>query len=422
MDINLAYGKTGLPITLPDDWDITVIEPRFLPALPDVATTLRENLQHPINHKPLPQWVKSSDRVGIIFNDITRATPNALLIHTLLDELSCVPRDNIVLFNALGTHRSNTIAELYEILDKDLVDRMRIVQNDAFDPGKHKSVGKTSDGSEIRLHKELLACDKIILTGFIEPHFFAGFSGGGKAVMPGMADIQTIFRNHNAKKIAHSNSTWGIVENNIILQENREAALMAGELFLCNITLNCDKAITAIFCGELITAHNHGCDFVKKHAMREVKQPFDIVVTTNSGYPLDQNLYQAVKGMSAAAPVTKEGGTIIIASECSDGIPEHGLYGKLLREAESTDAALQEIESSEECVQDQWQVQIQTRIQKSADIYVYSENLNDRQLNEAKVQPCRDIPRTIEDCLSRYGKHARICVMPQGPQTIPYVK
>ena len=155
--------------------------------------------------------------------------------------------------------------------------------------------------------------------------------------------------------------------------------------------------------------------------MWEVEQAFDVVITTNSGYPLDQNLYQAVKGMSAAAPITAKGGTIIIASECCDGVPEHGLYGKMLREAKSPAAALRTIESSKECIQDQWQVQIQTIIQQNSDIYVYSDHLSDKQIIEAKLLPCRDIRQTVEACLSRYGEGARLCVLPEGPQTIPFL-
>ena len=422
MEINLAYGKTGLPLSLYDNWNVTVIEPSFLPGLKNVTHSLCQKLRNPVNHKPLAQSIKASDRVGIVFNDITRATPNAVLINTILDELSHVPRKNITLFNALGTHRPNSKQELYTMLDREIVDSMRIVQNDAFNPEMHRYLGKTSGGTEVRLHKELLDCDVKILTGFIEPHFFAGFSGGGKAIMPGMAEIGTIFHNHNAKKIAHPLSTWGILEGNPIVQENREAALMAGRLFLCNVTLNREKEITNIFCGDMVKAHNLGCAFVKEHAMREVDKRFDIVVTTNSGYPLDQNLYQCVKGMSAAAPITKKGGTIILAGECRDGIPEHGLYGKTLREARSIASVLKAIESSPGCIQDQWQVQIQARIQMNTDIHVFSENLSNKQLEEAKVFPCRDIRKTIENCLSKYGKQARICILPEGPQTIPYVK
>jgi nickel-dependent lactate racemase len=422
MEIKLAYGQKGLTLSVPDAWNVTVIEPRFLPAIAHVEKRLQKELQNPINHMPLSQWVKPTDRVGIVFNDITRPTPNALLIHALLQELSHVPRKNILLFNALGTHRRNSDEELREILDRELVETFRIIQNNAFDPVQQQLLGLTSGGAVVRLHRELMACDVKIVTGFIEPHFFAGFSGGGKALMPGMADIQTIFQNHNAKKIGHPKSTWGILKSNPIHEEIQEAALLAGKLFLCNVTLNRNKEITNIFCGDLLAAHNRGCTFVKEHAMQEVDQPFDIVVTTNSGYPLDQNLYQAVKGMSAAAPVTAKNGTIIIAAECRDGLPDHGLYGKLLHEATSPAALLQTIESSNECLQDQWQVQIQARIQLHADVYVYSDNLDNHQLQAAMVKPCRDIVQTIEECLFRYGKEAHICVLPQGPQTIPYLR
>ncbi len=421
MHIKLAYGKTGLPLTLPDSLAVTVVEPTFVAGLPDPVAALRQALAAPIAAAPLAEVVRPGQRVGVVFSDITRPTPNRLILPVVLAELARVPDVEIILFNALGTHRPNTDAELREMLGDDIVAQYRIVQNNAFDQATQVRVGVTRRGHEVWLNAELMACDLKVLTGFIEPHFFAGFSGGGKAIMPGMAGLRTVLGNHDAGMIADPAATWGITHGNPIWEEIHEVAHQAGPVFLVNVTLNRNKEITAVFAGDLDQAHAAGCAFVKHAAMVPVPQPFDIVITTNSGHPLDLNLYQAVKGMSAAAQVVRPGGAIIIAASCWDGIPEHGRYGRLLREATSPQALLDRICAPGFLEQDQWQAQIQAQIQLKADVYVHSDHLTDEQITAALLRPCHRIEETIEALLRRYGPAARICVLPEGPQTIPYL-
>jgi lactate racemase len=422
MRVDLAYGKNGLAIELSDEWDVTVIEPTFVPQVPDPGAALTSALRNPIESLPLNEFVNTKDRVGIIFSDITRPTPNHLLIPAVLTELKHVPRKNITLFNALGTHRANTETELRSMLGDELVDGYRIVQNDAFDRTTQENLGMSSRGHEIWLNRELFECDVKILTGFIEPHFFAGFSGGGKAVMPGMAGQTTVLGNHDAGMISSPKATWGNTEGNPIWEEVQEVASRAGKLFLLNVSLNKNKHITGVFCGEMKAAHVAGCEFVRKSAMVPVDQPFDIAVTTNSGYPLDLNLYQAVKGMSAAAQIVREGGAILLAAECWDGIPEHGLYGQLLKEAENPQALLDKICKPGFLEQDQWQAQIQAQIQLKADVFVYSHNLSDDQIQAVLLRPSRSIEATVSELIKKYGPDAQICILPEGPQTVPYVK
>jgi nickel-dependent lactate racemase len=261
-----------------------------------------------------------------------------------------------------------------------------------------------------------------ILTGFIEPHFFAGFSGAGKAIMPGMAGQETVLRNHNARNIADPNATWGVTWGNPIWEEIREVARKAEASFLLNVTLNRDKAVTGVFAGDLDEAHACGVDFVRQTAMVSVEKPFDIVVTTNSGYPLDLNLYQAVKGMSAAAQVVRPGGAILCAAECWDGIPDHGLYGQLLREAGSPQELLDRIMEPGFLKQDQWQAQIQVQIQLKADVYVHSSYLSETQIRDALLKPAPSIEATLAELADTYGPNPHICVLPEGPQTVPYLK
>jgi lactate racemase len=422
MIIELAYGKTGLRVDLPDNLRVTLIEPAFVPSIADPRAALRQVLRSPIESPPLRAVANSADTVGIIFSDITRPVPNPILLSAILDELSHIPKQNIVLFDALGTHRPNTEAELRGMLGDVFVDEYRIVQNNAFDPSTQVCLGTSSRGHEVWLNRDLVECDVKILTGFIEPHFFAGFSGGGKAIMPGMAGQKTVLGNHDTGMIGHPKATWGETWGNPIWEEVREVALKVRNTFLLNVTLNKRKEITGLFAGDLDVAHRAGCAYVKEKAMVPVTQPFDIVITTNSGYPLDLNLYQAVKGMSAAAQIVREGGAIIIAADCWDGIPEHGLYGELLHQADSPRALLEVISAPGFLKQDQWQAQIQAQIQLKADVYVHSDNLTAKQIESALLHPGKTIEDTLATLIHQYGRDSRICVLPEGPQTIPYLR
>lgn len=422
MQIKLAYGRTGLDLTLPDDANVTVIENQYVPPLPQPEEALRAALTNPLGTAPLRDLVRPDQTVAIIFSDITRPTPNHIILPAVLAELAHVPTENIVLCNALGTHRPNTPDELRQMLGEEIVHKYRIEQNQADDPSTQVHLGTSSFGHEIWVNRVYMEADVRILTGFIEPHFFAGFSGGGKAVMPGMAGTFTVFGNHDAGMIANPNATWGITHGNPIWEEAREAALMTSPTLLLNVTLNRDKQITGVFAGQLQAAHDAGIDFVRQSSMVPVAAPCDIVVTTNSGYPLDLNLYQAVKGMSAAEQIVRPGGSIIVAAECSDGIPDHGLYGQLLREADSPQALFEAILQAQETRQDQWQAQIQARIQQKADVYVYSDYLTSQQIRDALLLPCEDIAATIAALRGKYGPDARIGILPEGPQTIPYLQ
>lgn len=423
MKIRLDYGKTGLEVNLPDDANITVVEPTYLEGVDDQFEAVRSVLRRPIASPPLQELLRSGDTVGIIFYDITRPTPDHIMIPMLLEEIEAagVPREQVTLFNATGTHRANTEKELRTMLGDDVVDTCKIIQNDAHDQDSHVLVGTTSSGNEVRIHKAFVEADVRILTGFIEPHFFAGFSGGGKAVMPGLALLEMVMRNHGAKNIDHPKSTWGITHGNPIWEEIHEAAAFVKPSFLLNVALNRKKEITAVFAGDWEQAHEEGCRFVKKTAMAPVDEPFDIIITSNSGYPLDLNLYQSVKGMSAAAQIVKNGGSIIIAAECWDGIPDHGPYGKLLREAESIEQLLETIRDPNFIMGDTWQAQTQALISQKADVYFYSDGLDDETIKGAMLQPCHNIEATVEKLLQKYGQNTRICALPEGPQTIPYV-
>jgi nickel-dependent lactate racemase len=419
--IKLLYGKTPLTVDIPDGLDMTLVEPRYRPGIEDPHGAIRYALNHPINARPLADSVQPHHKVGIVVNDITQATPYAVILPALLAELRDVPDAGITVFVATGTHRPNTAEELEDMLGPGIVGRFTIVQNDAQDKQSHITVGTTSRGGEVRILRRYCECDIKILTGFIEPHFFAGFSGGGKAVMPGLADLGTIINNHSPAHIDHPQATWGRTADNPIARDILEAAMLAGDCFLLNVALNKEKRITGVFAGHLADAHAEGCAFVREQAMAAVDREFDIAITSNSGHPLDLNMYQSVKGLSAAARIVKQNGTVIMASECWDGIPDHGHYRRLLAESATPDALLAKIHQRGFVCQDMWQAQVHAKVCQKADVYFYSDHLTDEQITSAMFKPCRHIPDTLNRLLGQYGPNASICILPEGPLTIPYV-
>ena len=417
--VQLAYGKTGLPVNVPDS--AIVVEPRHLPALADDKAAVVAAMRNPQGTPPLKSMVGKDDTVAIVISDITRPTPNHKLVPWIMEELDHVPRENFVIINGLGTHRANTQEELAGMLGWDIVNTVRIENHDAFDDAKLVRVGRNSYGSEVYFNKTYVEAKFKIVTGFIEPHFFAGFSGGPKGINPGVTGIKTILDFHNAEMIGHPLSTWGVIEGNILQDAATQNCLMAKPDFMLNVTLNGEKQITGVVAGDVIAAHREGCKFVKETAMYAVDEPFDIVVTTNSGYPLDQNLYQTVKGMSAAAQIVKQGGAIISASECSDGVPDHGNYAKILKMRDTAGELLEMICDPEFCLFDQWQVQVQAMVQLKADCYLFS-TLDPQIVKNAKFTPIDSVEATLQQLCQKIGPQVRVAVLPLGPLTIPYVR
>jgi nickel-dependent lactate racemase len=430
MHVQLAYGRTGLRIELPDDVPVTIIEPEFVPGLSDEQASIIEALRSPLGAPSLQELVQPQDRVAVVFSDLTRPMPNDRVLPPLLDELSLagVPDEQVVLINALGTHRPQTEDELRRMLGDTVVDRFRVVQHDAWDEGQMVEVARNRAGRMVRINRVYMEASVRILTGFIEPHFFAGFSGGPKAVLPGIADAESILDNHGPAMIAEPEATWTVTEarpeqgrdGNPLWEEMLAVALRTEPTFLLNVTLNQERQITGVFAGDLVAAHRAGTESARQTAMRPLPEAFDVVITSNSGYPLDLNLYQAVKGMSAAALIVKEGGDIIVAGECWDGIPDHGEYKRLLWEADSAEDLLARVMSPGFRCHDQWEVQLQAQVQQKARVHVYADGLSDEELRRAHVLPCRSIEEVVAGI--RLGNPAAtIAVLPDGPQTVPYL-
>ena len=417
--VHLQYGHDGLEISLPSE-RVTVLEPRFVPGLPDEASAFREAVRQPIQSRPLRELVAAQDRVAIVIADLTRPLPSDRLLPWLLEEISHVSEERVVILNGTGSHRVNTPEELERMVGAEILRRYRVVNHNSHDRSTMAVAGRTPEGREILLQRDYVEADKRIVLGFIEPHFMAGFSGGYKGIFPAIADIDSIIHYHRAEVIGDPRSTWAVLEGNPTQEQIRAYGSLIPVDFCINVTLNRRREITRFFCGEVIAAHEEGCRFSKATAMVACPEPFPIVVTTNSGYPLDQNLYQAVKGMSAAAQITTPGGLILAASRCNDGFPDHGNFKKLLFEHPTPEAILETVLAPGFLLFDQWEAQLLAMIRRQARVGLYSE-LSPDEVRRAHLEPVEDLSAAVVAELSRIGSDAPIAVLPEGPLTIPYL-
>ncbi|MEX1139571.1 MAG: nickel-dependent lactate racemase [Bacteroidota bacterium] len=420
MKVSLAYGKGSLEVDLPETAD--VIAPTHQQGISDEAAAILQGLTNPIRTQALEGWLRPGCSICISFTDLTRPTPNERIIPVLLRYLHDhgVRREQITLLNQLGTHRPNTKEELIQLLGADIVREYRVINHEPDNPDAHVQLGVTKSGAPALINRHFVEADVRIVTGFIEPHLFAGFSGGVKCIMPGVASLQTVMSNHGFRHIADPHSTFGITEGNPIWEEMRDIGLRCGKSFLLNVTLNNDREITGVFAGDLLEAHRTGCEFVRTSAMQRVDEPYDVVITTNSGYPLDLNLYQTAKGMGAAARIVKKDGTIIIASECREGVPSNSAFEQLLHSAGSPGELLDQLHKAKGPTPDQWQAQIQALCQRQAKVLLYS-TMTDKEVLGAHITPCHDIAKEVQDLVGRSPEPLRIAVLPYGPLTIPYL-
>ena len=418
MRIHLQYGHDGLDVDLTGD--VTVLEPRYVEGLPDEHAAFVAAAGRPIGSPPLATIARRGDRVAIVIPDLTRPLPSDRLLPWVLDQLHDVPAADIVIINGTGSHRANTPAELRAMVGASVLERVRVVNHDAHDPATLAPAGTGLDGLPVFLNREYVEADTRIVLGFIEPHFMAGFSGGCKGVFPGIADIDAIMRYHNAEMIGHPRTTWGVIEGNPTQRRIRHDGMLVPVDFCVNVTLNRQRAITRFFCGDVIAAHDEGCRYSRDTAMVGCPRPFPIVVTTNSGYPLDQNLYQAVKGMSAAAQVVSPDGYIAAAARCNDGFPAHGNFRTLLMDHASPRALLDTILTPGFLWYDQWEAQILANIRLKARVGLLSEIAAD-EVRRAHLEPVSDLAAAVDAERARVGADAPVAVLPEGPMTIPYL-
>jgi nickel-dependent lactate racemase len=416
----LQYGKGELVVEIPSS-DVTELRTKHEDGLPNEAEAFREAVRHPIGSAPLEEIIDAGDRVAVVIPDITRPLPSDRLLPWLFEELSHVPPKNVTIINGTGSHRPNTEEELVAMVGRRVVSNYRIVNHDAHDPDTLAFAGRSPEGRDVYMNREYVEADRRIVLGFIEPHFMAGFSGGYKGVFPAVADIDSIMHYHRATVIGHARSTWGVLEDNPTQSQIRANGSLLPVDFLVNVTINRNKEITGYFCGDVLAAHERGCGANRASVMVACEREYPIVVTTNGGYPLDQSLYQAVKGMSAAYQIVSDGGLIIAASRCNDGFPSHGNFRKMLLEHSSPQEMLETIHSPGFSMFDQWQVQLFALILQRARVGLYSE-LPDDDVRSVHLQPITDIAATISQELERIGEDAPVAVLPEGPMTVPYLE
>ncbi len=412
MRVHLAYGRDGLAVELPDSTD--VIRPSWPAALPDEAGAVRAAVNGPLHD--LVARLPRRPRVAVVFPDLTRPMPNRTVLPPLLavlQEAGCGP-DEVTLFCATGTHRQATDDELAELIGPDLTARYRIKDHQATDLDQHVEVG-TVDGTAILLDRDYVAAELRILTGFVEPHFFAGYSGGPKGICPGLAALPTILEAHSPARIADPQATWTVLEGNPVHDFVRSAAALAPADLSVDVVLSGDRRLAGVFAGPVgkgaDAGHRQACAFVAADAVRPVAAPYDVVVTTNSGYPLDRNLYQAVKGMTAAARVVRPGGTIVIAAACADGVPAGSRFAELLAVSSGPDEL---VDPSQAAELDRWQVQVLGRILQHADVQLYTEGIGAEDVRAAHLTPIEDVASAV-----RAMGASRVAALPDGPLTVP---
>jgi nickel-dependent lactate racemase len=415
--VRLAFGRTGLEIAVPAGVDVLTPRPRS--PLRDPTGALRAAIAGPRSGRPLPQLAPSGSAVAVSICDVTRPFPARTVLPVLIDQL---PGRTIRLLVATGSHRACTADELEAMLGRDVLTACEVVQHDADDDAAHVGLGVVP-GSDVpaRVDRRFIEADVRVTLGFVEPHFFAGFSGGPKMVAPGLADLDTIRELHSAARIASPSATWGVMDGNPVHDPVREIARRARVSFALDVALDDENRIAAVFSGRLDVEHRAACAHVRGTAMVGVPEPYDVVVTPNSGYPLDQNLYQCVKGLRAAAGIVREGGTIILAAACEDGLPAHGRYAELLANAAGPDAFLDALARGEISGRDQWQVQVQAEIQSRARVLAHTPGVARGDLRRAWLEPVDDVGIALRDAMASAGPAARAAILPVGPQTIAYL-
>ena len=418
--IQLQYGQTGLEVEVPFS-DVTVLRPQFVAGLADEHEGFKTAVcSNPLQSPPLSSLIQPSDRVAVVIADITRALPSDRLLPWLFAELNHVPAKNFTVIIGTGTHRACTPDEIRALVGADIAQNYRVINHSAYDADSLTTVGTLHHGhGKLQFNKAYVEADKRIVIGFIEPHFMAGFSGGYKGIFPAVAGLEAILHYHRAEAIGHPRSTWGVLDGNPTQDHIRDYGSVLSVDFCINVTLNHKQEITGYFCGEVLAAHERGCTFVKETAMVGCKRPFSLILTSNSGYPLDQNLYQTVKGMCAAAEIVTDSGLIVAAARCNDGFPDHGNFTKLLLDHDSPQALLDTIYTPGFHMLDQWQAQKLAQVQLKANIALYSE-IPPAAVSKVRLQPIVDLNYFLEEKREELGD-IPVAVLPEGPMTIPYL-
>jgi len=415
------YYKGHVDYEIKDELVNGVLVSKVEEYVPTMGETdlVKDALNNPISSLPLCELAKDKKHIVIISSDHTRPVPSHITMPVLLEEIRKYNKDvRISILIATGMHRPTTYEELVNKYGQKIVDEEEIVIHDAYDDSQMAFKGVLPSGGELWVNKLAVEADLLISEGFIEPHFFAGFSGGRKSVLPGIASKKTVLWNHNAKFIANKNSRAGNLQDNPVHRDMLFAAKQVNLAFILNVVINGEKKVIKAFAGNLEEAHAHGCKLVKEIA--EVKPVYsDIVITTNGGYPLDQNIYQTVKGMTAGEACVNPGGVIIILSSCADGTGGEFFY-KLLAEKSSAKEAYESLNNVEPCDTefDQWEAQILARILCKANVIIVSDKCDPEIIKGMHIKHAYTLDEALETAKQIVGENKKITIIPDGISVI----
>jgi len=417
MKIDIAYGKEGLTIEVPDKNLVKILRMTEKPVIANPLEETLRKIESPTGSQPLSELAKGKKTACIVISDITRPVPNTTIVPPIITVLenAGMKSKNITILIATGIHRPNEGDEIVTLLGEEIPEKYCIVNHMPRDLDSHQYLGETPVyRAPIYVDKTFLAADLRIATGLIEPHLMAGYSGGRKAIVPGISAFETLKVLHGAECMAYERNIEGVIEGNLFHEEALYFARLARVDFIVNVTLNERREITGIFAGELNEAHREGVKFMSTQCKDTVNEPVDAVITTSAGYPLDLTFYQAIKGMTAAQRILKEGGVLIIAAKIAEGIGS-AEFTKLMLETEFIDEFLENIKKPGYMVLDQWQLQKFCQVLEKHEVWIYSDGLDRNTLKKLFVTPLESVEVGIEKVKARFGEDARIAVIPEGP-------
>lgn len=416
--INIPYGKSHIEAHIPEVRLAGVLESRAHQYTPEAGETelVRQALANPIGSLHLSELAKGCKKIVIIASDHTRPVPSKIMAPLMLAEIRRGnPDADITFLIATGYHRATTIAELEDKFGKEIVAQEKMVIHDCWNKESMVNAGKLPSGGDLVINRLAMEADLLIAEGFIEPHLFAGFSGGRKSVLPGIVSDVTVLANHCSEFIAHEKARAGILDGNPLHTDMLYAAKQAKLAFIVNVVIDADKKIIKAFAGHSEQAHVAGCEFAAGLAAVDAK-PADIVLTSNGGYPLDQNIYQHVKALSAAEATCKAGGVIITCAALGDGHGSEDMY-KWLRSGAS--AVMEKIMKTgrNETIPDQWATQIMARIQLRNTV-IFVADRDHQIINDMGFKAVSSLDEAMSLAESIVGKEAKITVIPDGVAVI----
>jgi nickel-dependent lactate racemase len=420
MQIHLKYGEEGLELEFPQTPNfVGILSPQAAALIANPTEAVIQALEAPIASAPLKVMARDRSDAVIVISDITRPVPNALLLPLIIKQLEAagIPADKITILIATGIHRPNEGAELERLVGKEIASTYRIINHFSKDQSEMRLVGHIGDGVPALVNKHYLAADLKILTGFIEPHMWAGFSGGRKSILPGISSVKTLEFMHGPEMVAHPQTRYGVLEGNPFHEAGLAIMEQAGADFILNVTLDSNKKLTGVFAGHPVKAHRAGVEFLSRHCVHSLTEPLDFVVTTNAGAPLDCNLYQTSKGISGVAGAIREGGVILIASECLEGFGSEE-YRAVFEHASTPQAFIEKLLKKEFFLPDQWCAQETYQVMLKNEIWVHTKGIDAATLERFHFRPAPDLNKAISELMARFGQDARWAIVPDGPLLI----